>query len=464
MKTIFIFLLTSVVALNINASAVSAGPLPQKAENEQAIRLAKSPNVPTDMYVEPGAYSCVVSWEDEENSAWNLRYRLYSEEPEEPVLLHSLSGSAYTGGYVDITLPAPWGGVNTRGGNGAIYIKNNYNGVATGTLTYTIPEGYNNAPFTLLITSGSGSYGAGNFTVFTPQTSVVGHTFSGGETYRWLVTASSGEKITVYSTDANYSPDIAMIAVYYGDATGAKAQPWTTVNNLDKTTYTIEGLELDTEYEVQVQAIGDDGTVSDWCRSDVFRTLEEEPFVPTVHILGDINDQAWSPFAGTKMEYDPDNELYTATIFVEEGKSFGFTLEIDDNEDMGGWNYINPFRFGPESDSIFSLTNEYLGQILPLSFDNYGDILVLSSGEYKVTVSLEESYIIIEKTGEPVHGYVAGDVNHSCDLGIADVTMLMDLLLGVDEGACVICADVNGDGLVGISDATDLIDILLDNN
>lgn len=60
--------------------------------------------VPTDLYVEPGTHSCVVSWNDDDNSAWNLRYRPYSEDP---VLLHSLNGTSYTGSYVDITLPAP---------------------------------------------------------------------------------------------------------------------------------------------------------------------------------------------------------------------------------------------------------------------------------------------------------------------------------------------------------------------
>ena len=80
-----------------------------------------TPSAPYNLYVEPGTHSCTVSWEDDENSAWNLRYRLYSEEPAEPVLLHSLTGSAYTGSYADITLPAPWGGTDLRGGQGIIY-------------------------------------------------------------------------------------------------------------------------------------------------------------------------------------------------------------------------------------------------------------------------------------------------------------------------------------------------------
>lgn len=420
--------------------------------------------VPTDTYVEPSTHSCIVTWNDEDNSAWNLRYRLYSEEP---VLLHSITASSYTGSsYSPVTLPAPWGGTNVRAGNSEIYFRNNYNNDGSyGNITYTIPEGYSDATFTMMITSyAANSNGAGNLTVATPQTADVTHYFSAGSTYYWVVTASSGEKITITTPDDKYSPSISLMAVYSGDASGAKlrANAWTYVNNLDKMTYTIEGLEIDTEYEVQVQAIGDDGTTSDWSRPDVFTTLAEEPFIPMVHILGDIDDQTWSPSTGTKMEYDAENELYTATIWVEADRTFGFSTEIDDNEDMGGWNYLEPFRFGPVSDnSIFPLTNEYMGQRLPLTFDNYGDIRILSTGEYQVTVSLEDNYIIIGKIGEPVHGYTTGDVNHDATVNIADVTALIDYLLGVNNNACEICADVNGDHAVNIADVTDLIDVLL---
>lgn len=199
---------------------------------------------------------------------------------------------------------------------------------------------------------------------------------------------SSGEKITVYSTDNDYSPDITLIEVYAGDATGAKlrASTWTYVNNLDKTVYTIEDLELGTDYEVQVQAIGDDGILSDWTRPDVFTTLDEEPVVTPVHILGEIDDQYWAPDIGTKMVYDPENELYTATVYAEADRTFGFSTQLDDNGDMGGWNYLLPYRFGPEGvDGIFLLTDEYLGQRLPLTFDNWGNVRVTRTASSRDT-------------------------------------------------------------------------------
>ena len=414
-------------------------------------------SVPYNMYVDPGTNSCVVTWDDDDNNAWNLRYRLYSEESQETGLLHSLTGSAYTGSYADITLPAPWGGVNVRGGNSAIYIKNNYNNVAQGYITYTIPAGYTNAIFKVMVTSANSTYGTGNVTVYSPQTAEVGHNFSRNETFEWLVTASSGEKITMYTTDSQYSPDMSLIAVYLVDANN-----WIYANDLTKTEYTIEDLEMATDYEVQVQAIGSDGTLSEWTRPDVFTTLDEEPIIPVVHILGDIDNQAWSPFAGTKMEYDPETETYMDTIFVEEGKTFGFTLEIDDNEDMGGWNYIEPYRFGVDSDTLFLLKDEYMGQYLPLSFENRADIQAMSSGYYEITVSLERNYIIIGKIAEPEHGYQRGDVNHDNVVNISDVTDLIDrILIGHSSIVCEICADVDDNGIVDISDITALIDKVL---
>lgn len=425
--------------------------------------------VPYDMYVEPGTNSCLVTWEDDENSAWNLRYRLYMEEPE-VVLLHSLTATAYSSsGYSAITLSAPWGGTNVRAGNNEIYFRNNYNNDGSyGNITYTIPQGYSNMTFTLMVTTyGVNSNGAGNLTVGTPQTAAVTHNFSAGDTYYWVVTASSGEKITITTPDSQYSPSISLIGVYTGDATSmtTRASEWTYVNDLDKMEYTIEDLEPGTDYEVQVQAIGDNGTLSDWCRPDVFTTLDEEPFVPTVHIMGEIDDQAWAPDAGTKMAYDPETETYTATVHIEAGKTFGFTTEIDENGDMGGWNYILPYRFGPENigDEELRLTDELIGQPLTLSWDNFSDVCALRTGDYEITLSLEQNYVIIGML-EPA--YQLGDVNKDGKVSIADVTALINALLNETtsvetDNYSPAAANVNGDDKISIADVTALINLLL---
>ena len=54
-----------------------------------------------------------------------------------------------------------------------------------------------------------------------------------------------------------------------------------------------------------------------------------------------------------------------------------------------------------------------------------------------------------------------GDVDHSGDVSISDVTELIDFLLGSDNGTCTICCDIDADGEISISDVTALIDLLL---
>ena len=58
------------------------------------------------------------------------------------------------------------------------------------------------------------------------------------------------------------------------------------------------------------------------------------------------------------------------------------------------------------------------------------------------------------------HGYEVGDVNHDEEVSIADVSDLIDYLLG-NGTVCQICADVDEDGEVAIADVSALIDKLL---
>ena len=170
--------------------------------------------------------SFTANWTHDVDASSVSSYTLYGKltaQPEggdEPTstLLGSLDGSNYTGSYASISLTSPWGGSNVRAGNGAIYTKNSTSWWSTsyGNITFTIPSGYSNATFTIQITTANTSYGTGNITVKSAKTSAVGHTFTKGETYTWTVTGSAGDKITIYSTDNSYSPDMALICIYAG--------------------------------------------------------------------------------------------------------------------------------------------------------------------------------------------------------------------------------------------------------
>ena len=272
------------VTLNGQADLVKFAPVMLPA-NEEYVNLTKFR----------------ADWTDQTPAENVASYTLeVSAKPAEPQyeLLNTLLGTDFSGsatGYYDITLPSPWSGTNVRGGlNSIIYFRNNYNGSGTaGNLTYTIPEGYSNQTFTMRITTGTTSDGSGNLTVATPQTTAVGHNFTAGETYTWLVTASAGQKITITTTDANYSPDIAKIEVYAGDATSAAMlmasetgdADYRLITGITDRFYTVNDLTAEGTFLYKVKALYLDGTESDWSN------IEEVTLFQNGHgyELGDVN-------------------------------------------------------------------------------------------------------------------------------------------------------------------------------
>jgi hypothetical protein len=245
---------------------------------------------PNDAYVALTQFRA--EWTDETPAANVASYTLeVTPKVVEPQLLASLDGSVYTGSYNDITLTAPWGGANVRGGNGAIYFRTS--STSPGNLTFTVPEGYSNATFTMMIKTTSTSYGAGNFTVATPQTAAVSKYIASGATAYWVVTASSGEKITVTTTDNSFSADMALIQVYSGDATPATLLASETGNANQRLVegitpdkfYTVKDLTAAGTFLYRVKALYIDGTESDWSN------IEEVTLHENAHpyALGDVN-------------------------------------------------------------------------------------------------------------------------------------------------------------------------------
>ena len=190
-------------------------------------------------------------------------------------LLGSIDGSAYTGSYKTITLTSPWGGSNVKGGNNAVYFTK------SGKITFTIPSGYSNATFSVKIKTVSGTYGTGNITVASAQTSAVGHTFAKGETYTWIVTGSAGEKITLTTTDSSYSPDMSLIEVYAGNttlnATETGDATARTITGITNKYYTVNNLTAATTYTYKVKAIYTDGSESAWSNEQTVTLKDEEP-------------------------------------------------------------------------------------------------------------------------------------------------------------------------------------------
>jgi len=232
---------------------------------------------------------------DDNVESYTLEVTAKSEPAPEPVLIGSLSGTSFTGsGYYAVTLTAPWAGVNVRGHNNEIvYFRNNYNNDGSyGNITYTVPAGYENGVFTVKITTGTSTEEAlGNLTVATPQTAGVTQYFTPSQTHAWVVTASSGDKITITTPDAQFSPDIALIEIYSGDASGAKLMANETgdatyrlITGITNKFYAVENLAAEGTFLYKVKALYIDGTESEWSNVEEV-TLSQN----TSGVMGDVN-------------------------------------------------------------------------------------------------------------------------------------------------------------------------------
>lgn len=234
-----------------------------------------------------GTTSFTASWTDQTPSQNVKSYTLYVKNASSgggqsgTNLLGSIDGSKYPGSFVSLTLTSPWAGKNVRGGNNSVYFTTSKKSNKNGYITFTVPSGYSNAPFTVKITTATTSYGAGNLTVKSAKTSAVGHSFVKGETYSWVVAASAGESITISSTASSYSPYMTKIEVYAGNATlnyGASESGNAnerTITGITNKTYTVENLNEGDTYTYKVKAIYTDNSESAWSNEKSV-TLEEE--------------------------------------------------------------------------------------------------------------------------------------------------------------------------------------------
>ena len=227
-------------------------------------------------------------------ASYTLEVNAKPVEPEVVELIGSINGTSYTNqSYQAVTLSAPWSGNNVYGGYGAIYFRNATHQSATtdGYIKFTIPAGYQNKTFTLKLTTASGQYGSGRFVVGSTQTAAVEYSMSASEAHSWLVTGSTGEVITITSPEDQYSPDIAYIEVYAGDATATLNatetgnETYRLITGITDKFYTVENLTAEGTFLYKVKALYIDGTESDWSN------IEEVTLFQNGHgfDLGDVN-------------------------------------------------------------------------------------------------------------------------------------------------------------------------------
>lgn len=428
--------------------------------------------LPENVMVTPDVNTASVSWDDLDDTAWNVRYRLYDADN----MLWDFEDAQAD----DNALPGGWTSIDADG-DGYMWYHLNTDGEwnchsGSGHLTSASYQSTALTPDNWLVSPQTKLFGQLSLWINAqdpewPNEVFAVYVSTGDPTDVSSFVLISDEEMVATGEPTEYTFDLSQfdgqmgyVAVRHFNCTDnfrlnvddvAVGYPWINAN-VDNTNYVINGLEAATTYEVQVQAVSDIN--SDWTESVVFTTLTPA-VTPDVYIIGAVGEQNWAPNAGLMMDYDAENDVYTATVNVLANNSFGFTTVLAENDDQGAWDYIEPYRFGPESNGDFWLQDDYIGVPLTMTYDVYGAIRVLEDGEYIVTVNLTGMTVTIEKVAPAV---IKGDVNNDGVVNPTDATTLINALLNEDFSAINFAnSDMDENGEVNVTDAIQLINYLL---
>ena len=288
---------------------------------------------PEGLVAEPTATTAAIAWEDDDDMFWNLRYRPYVD----PATVSSLWDFPVPG-YEDqlegwLIYDADGDGDNwtleysSDAQDDACFVSYSWNWGAlypdNWLITPTVALG-GTLKFTTWNASSSWMDKMAVYVCPNPDWTsldefelLMDNVMPGTTPENIEIDLSAYEGVGVIAFRHYDSDDMMSIYLDNIEVTVPDAQEipdWIYVYGLTDISYLIEGLDPETEYEVQVQAAGDAGT-SDWTRSLIFTTLGGDTGVEEVAI-DQKGDGAYYNLMGQKMNA---NNL-PAGIYIHNGK------------------------------------------------------------------------------------------------------------------------------------------------
>lgn len=262
-----------------------------------------APDVPQNVTVTPAARTASVAWDGGETEEWNLRYRQYNPDAENY--------------FCDFEDASEWGIFDKDGdGNYWGYRSAGYDGYCVTSASWTSSAGALNPDNWLVspevalngivrfvawgqdpnyaaevirvyVTTNPDYETTDDFVALSDDITVAALDSAniGNNTYIFDLSEYAGQTGCIAIRHYNIS-DMFMVNVdnfYVGDP-DAPVYEWVNVNGITEIPYTIEGLEPETQYEVQVAGVNG-AAVGVWTESTIFTTLPE-----SAYLRGDVDN------------------------------------------------------------------------------------------------------------------------------------------------------------------------------
>ena len=360
--------------------------------------------MPQNVAVVPAATTADVTWENEGNVAWNLRYRQVNPKPEtfwdfEDGTLGSWTtvdadGDTYTWGIWDPISNGYQPSADGMIGN-MCATSASYAGDALTPDNWLIsPKVTINGPLSFYAAGQDPSWAGEVFAVYV----LVGENADPTDVSSFVkisddITAESPIKqytfdLSAYEGQEGYvairhynitdmfrlNIDDIMIGEWAGEA------EWIYVNDLNATNYTIEGLTPETTYEVQVQGIDEEESLSSWTESVEFTTLAGEPEVK-FYAVGGFN--GWN--ADTPLEITENGATFDVVEDPDDVESKEFKILTAGEND---WLWLG----GIDENGVnyFEITEGMMTAGTEITLDDAGaNFRLPGSGNYTITLAKE---------------------------------------------------------------------------
>lgn len=316
--------------------------------DDVTLDIIPDPTIPTNLSVTPGSTTADVAWEDTDDEAWNLRYKVYNPNEAQNFLWDCEDASQFDDWSV-----VDWDGDGNNwdlgydnNGN-TFWYSRSYSGSALNPDNWLVSEEVKlDGTLSLKAQSYLSSF-LDNFGVFV----LLSEDLENG-TFEEAALKQVGQDAAPPTNWTEYTYDLSQFGGKKGyfiirhynsydkymllidDITlqiPGDEPAWIYVNNLATTEYTIEGLTPGTDYVVQVQAVNEQKE-SDWTEPIYFAT-PVIPANPTADNWYDCGDESgFSKFYFTLPTTDIngnalDPEFLSYSIYTDDDQLFTFVAE-----------------------------------------------------------------------------------------------------------------------------------------